>query len=119
MMTVSDQEIVEAYKTLVIREIAKKFKRSSKTIIKILRENNIIMRPASMRVTISTEELIRLYNLGLSANQVGKLTKLRGNTVIHRLKSVGFPLRDRKTAKSIEYTTAEFEMFFLNMNISL
>lgn len=43
--------------------------------------------------TIKTEDMIRLYEQGLSTNQIAKQLKVIGSTVVRRLKKVSISLR--------------------------
>jgi transposase-like protein len=53
--------------------------------------------------------IIALYNLGLSAPQIGRLLKLDASTITKRLHARRFPLRSRKMAAAIKYDADEFE----------
>jgi len=50
-----------------------------------------------------------LYNLALSASQIGHLLGGHSTTVVKRLRRCSFPLRPAATALAVGYTPEEFE----------
>ena len=60
---------------------------------------------------------ILLYNLGLSASQIGTLLGLDSSTVIKRLHKLNFPLRSGTLARNIRYTENEFRTHFMTPKI--
>lgn len=112
-----NDEIIEFYinNKLSCAEIAKIDGRSESTIYKVLIENNIKLRNKSeANKIISDEKLIKLYNLGLSFSQIGKLLHIDSSTIAKRFKMLNFCVRPNDVAKSIRYTNEEFNRFFLN-----
>jgi transposase-like protein len=56
---------------------------------------------------------VKLYNVGLSASQVGRILGVDSSTVIKRLHMINFPLRSRRVASQIRYTEEEFRRYFM------
>lgn len=89
--------------------------RSESTIYNILREKNIECRNRSQANKIFSDQLfIKLYNLALSCSQIGRLLGVHPSTVIKRLHTCKFAMRNRHNAQAIRYTEQEFQDFFCN-----
>ena len=89
--------------------------RSQSTIYKLLRSRGMVFRSRSQANTLVPIELLRrLYNLGLSTSQIGRLLGLHPTTVVKRFRAHAFPLRLSATAAAVGYSEAEFRRFFCN-----
>lgn len=87
---------------------------SESKIYTLLSRLNIRMRSRSEANKIFRDGIfIILYNLGLSSSQIGQILGIDSSTVRKRLKSINFPLRNKKVAAEIEYTNEELQRFFL------
>ncbi len=110
-------KIVDLYcnERLSCAAIAEQDGRSESTVYNILRTKNIKCRNRSQANKIFSDQLfIKLYNLGLSCSQIGRLLGIHPSTVIKRLHRCQFAMRDRNMAKVIRYTEQEFQNFFCN-----
>lgn len=56
---------------------------------------------------------VRLYNMGLSVSQIGRMLGVNSSTVTKRLHTINFPLRSRGVACRIRYTEEEFKRYFM------
>lgn len=56
---------------------------------------------------------VRLYNIGLSVSQIGRILGVNPSTVTKRLHTINFPLRSRGVACRIRYTEEEFKRYFM------
>lgn len=52
--------------------------------------------------TIKTEDMIRLYEQGLSTNQIAKQLDITGTTVVRRLKKAGVVLRTSASYEGVK-----------------
>ncbi len=110
-------KIVDLYinQSLSCADIARLDGRSESTIYNILKAKKIKCRNRSQaNKTFPNQFLIKLYNIGLSCSQIGKLLGLHSSTVIKRFKTCGFPMRDKKMATAIRYSEQEFKKYFYN-----
>lgn len=99
-------------------EIARILCRSETSIYNELKSMGIIMRNRSEANKIFPDFIfIRLYNMGLSASQIGRLLGVHSSTVVKRLGGLGFPLRSRDVAVSIRYTEEEFQRHFMTTEV--
>lgn len=110
-------KIVDLYcnQKLSCAAIAMQDGRSESTVYNILRAKNIKCRNRSQANKIFSDQLfIKLYNLALSCSQIGRLLGVHPSTIIKRLHSCRFAMRDRHNAKAIRYTEQEFQNLFCN-----
>lgn len=110
-------EIVALYcnKRLSCAAIAERDSRSESTIYNILRRKGIRCRSRSQANKIFSDRLlIKLYNLGLSCSQIGRLLGIHPSTIIKRFNTCKFMMRKRNIANAIRYTEEEFQKHFYN-----
>jgi DNA-binding CsgD family transcriptional regulator len=114
-MTLSTEKIAGLYidGRQSCAEISKIDGRSETTIYNLLKEFGTNMRGRSEANQIFPNFVfISLYNLGLSCSQIGELLDIHPTTIIKRLKSINFPLRQRSVAAQIKYSSDEFREVF-------
>ena len=116
-MLFTEKQIVRMYTKdqMSCRDISAKDGRSEATIYKILKDNDVELRSRSEANKIFPDNaIIRLYNLGLSCTQIGRLLGLDPSTITKRLHLLGFPMRNRNLAAAIRYSEEEFKRHFFN-----
>jgi transposase-like protein len=100
-------------KGLSCADIARIDGRSEGTIANRLKTWGVKLRSRSAANKKFPDQVaIALYNLCLSAAQIGDLLGVHPTTVIKRLKACGFPMRPTETAVAVGYTDEEFQRFF-------
>ncbi len=117
-MSFLSDKIVDLYcnRNLSCAAIAKQDGRSESTIYNILRAKNIKCRNRSQANKIFSDQLlIKLYNLGLSCSQIGRLLGIHSSTIAKRFNICQFTMRKRNIANVIKYTEQEFQEFFCNV----
>ena len=110
-------KIVDLYcnQRLSCAAIAEQDGRSESTIYNVLLAKNVRCRDRSQANKLFSDQLfIKLYNLALSCSQIGRLLGVHPSTVIKRLRTCGFAMRNRNVAKAVRYTEQEFQKFFCN-----
>jgi len=84
------------------------------TVYNILKNNNIILRDKSTANKIFSDDLlIKLYNIGLSCSQIGKVLGIHPSTVVKRFQKCDFPLRNKNLSHQIKYSEDEFNKYFM------
>jgi hypothetical protein len=118
-MFLSDAQITELYSLgKSCADIAHIGECSETTIYNRLKSLGVTMRNRSEANQIFPDCIfILLYNLGLSASQIGTLLGLDSSTVIKRLHKLNFPLRSGALARNIRYTNDEFKTHFMTPKI--
>ncbi|UCG02431.1 MAG: hypothetical protein JSW11_00265 [Candidatus Heimdallarchaeota archaeon] len=112
------ENIIELYENgLSCAEIAQIIGCSATKIYIILRKSNKTRNRSEANKIFPDFIFISLYNLGLSASQVGRLLGVNSSTVVKRLHTLKFPLRPRYVASRIRYTEKEFKQYFMTQNI--
>jgi len=111
IVNLSDDKISELYEDgLSCHAIAKIDKSSQTTIYNRLINIGVKIRSKSEANKIFPDIIfVRLYNLGLSSSQIGRLLGVDSSTVTKRLQSINYPLRSRTHALNIRYTEDEFK----------
>ena len=113
----SNTEILRLYneEKRTCRQIALIDGRSDAHIYKILKSIGVQFRTKSEANKIFSDQIvINLYNIGLSARQVGRLLGVHPTSVTKRLYKLNFPLRSKNLAQKIKYTESEFQKYFMN-----
>ncbi len=116
-MSLSDKKICNLYvlDKMSCLEISRIDGRSESTIYGILKHRKIKFRSRSEANQIfSTQLIVKLYNVGLSCSQIGRLLGIDSSTIIKRLQLLNFPLRTKSVAANIRYSETEFKKFFFN-----
>ncbi len=115
-MSLPDAKVIELYSDgESCASIARLGKCSETTIYTRLKTTlGVEMRSRSEANQIFPDFIfVCLYNMGLSASQVGRLLGVDSTTVIKRLHKIRFPLRSRNLARQIRYTEDEFLQHFM------
>lgn len=114
-MPITDAIICEYYlkRGLSCADISAIDGRSEGTIANRLRACGVRLRSRSAANKKFPDQIaVALYNLCLSAAQIGRLLGVHPTTVIKRLKACRFPMRPTETAVAVGYTDDEFRRFF-------
>ena len=119
-MRLPDDKVIELYdqngKSCV--EIASISNCSETCIYNRLKSLGVKMRTRSQANQIFPDFIfILLYNLGLSASQVGRLLGVDSSTVVKRLHTLRFPLRSCDVAFRIRYNEIEFKQHFMTPDV--
>jgi DNA-binding CsgD family transcriptional regulator len=115
-------KICKAYteESLSCRAIARNLNISEATVYYILKSNGIKLRDKSEANKIFPDRvLINLYNMALSAKQIGTILGIHPTTVTKRLSKLNFPVRSKEMAQRIKYTEEEFQKYFMNQDFIL
>lgn len=118
-MSLSDAKVVELYtKRCSCSDIAEIDECSVTSMYNRLKELGVTMRSRSSANKIFPDYVfVRLYNIGLSSSQTGRLLGVDASTVTKRLHSLDFPLRSRCVAARIRYTEEEFNHYFMTSDV--
>jgi len=99
-------------------EIAQMALCSETTIYNKLKKMGVQFRSRSAANKVFPDFIfIILYNLGLSASQVGRLLGVHASTVTKRLQSISFPTRTQAVAVDIGYSEEEFQQHFMTPSV--
>ena len=117
-MSLSDKKVIELYSNgKTCAEISHSGQCSETSIYNRLIYLGVKVRNRSEANKIFPDYIfIRLYNIGLSSSQIGRVLGLNSSTTTKRLHTIGFPLRSRGVASKIRYTEEEFVKYFMAKN---
>ncbi len=110
-----DTQITELYtQGNSCAEIARINECSETSVYMRLKARGVKMRSRSQANQLFPNSVfMSLYNIGLSASQIGRLLGVDSSTVIKRLHTIKFPLRSRDVAFKIRYSEEEFQRHFM------
>lgn len=114
-----NEQICKAYTEdgLSCRAIARNRNISEATVYYVLKSNGVKLRDKSEANKIFPDRvLINLYNMALSAKQIGIILGIHPTTVTKRLSKLDFPVRSKEMAQRIKYTEEEFRKYFMNQD---
>ena len=93
--------------------IAQRDGRSSMTIYKRLKANGVTRRSrAESNRRMDLTKAGKLYSMGLSTPQIGRVMGIHPTTVLKGLQASGFPMRTAVTGAEVAYSDEEVDRWF-------